>query len=250
MKNELTAKAVSFAPQRVHADDLGGDVHVADRHPLPAERAARQVPRDPGQRDDEGEAEEVGGPGRRRRAGDGHAEDRALGCGDLARGRVVVEPRHLVEEPDEEELRGERGDGEVEPLDPQRWQAEQDAHRRGDRPRQERDRHHVEPGEGRHQLVAGIGPHGHEAPRAERDLPAIPREDVQPQRGDGVDEERHQHGVGPIVGDDERDGEHRHGQDRVVGPPVEPDREGLVVRGVGRLEVAGLTIEQRRYCQL
>ncbi len=36
---------------------------------------------------------------------------------DLARGAVVVEPRHLGEEPDEKELRRKRRHGEVEALD-------------------------------------------------------------------------------------------------------------------------------------
>ncbi|MPL60737.1 hypothetical protein SDC9_06298 [bioreactor metagenome] len=233
--------------QRVHPDDLGGDVHVADRHPLAADGAAGEIAgdqRDEGQQD---QAEHVFRRGRGLRAGDEDAEHAAVGRGDLARGRIVVEPRHLVEEPDQEELRGKRRHGQVEALDPQRGQTEEHAHGGGDAARKQNvdeDRNIRESG---HQLVDRIGAHGHETAGAKADLPGIAHQDVQPDRRDRVDQEGHEDRIRPVVVDDERDHAKGHGQRDIESHAVEADREGLVVLPVARLEITCLAVEHQAF---
>jgi hypothetical protein len=153
--------------QRVHPDDLGGDVHVPDRHPLPPSDPRVRLRATQASTKTKHEAEQVLHPGFRVRPGHGLPEQEPLRRVDLARGRVVVEPRHLVEQPHEEELRRQRRHGQVEALDAQGRQAEHHAHHRRHDARQERDRHHVHPGKRRHQLVGRVGPHRHEPARAQ-----------------------------------------------------------------------------------
>ena len=105
--------------QRIHPDDLGGDVHVADRHPPAPHRPARQVPRQPGRAHHEDQAEQIGRPGLGARPGHRDPEHRAFRRADLARGGIVVEPRHPVEQPHQKELRRQRRHRQVKPLDPQ-----------------------------------------------------------------------------------------------------------------------------------
>jgi hypothetical protein len=122
-------------------------------------------------------------------------------------------------------------------------QAEQHADRGGDEARQDDHHGHVEPGHGRHQLVGGVGADRHEAPRAERHLPAIARQDVQPDGGEAVDQEGQKDRLLPVVVDQERHDEEGDGHQRPEGDAVELHREDLQILGVGGLEVAGLAVD-------
>ena len=176
--------------ERAHADDLGRDVAVADRHPRTAHPPAHEVLRDQREERHEGERDDVARRRGGRRAGDGDAEERARGRGDRARRGVVGEPGDLVEEPDQEELGGERGDGEVEALDAEARDAEHDADEGRDEPREQEHDRDVEPRERGAELERGVRADRHEAAGAERELPRIAGEEVQPERGQRVDEER------------------------------------------------------------
>src|SRR5437870_10163437 len=155
-------------PQRTHADDLGGDVAVADRHPGPANATAHQVLGDEGEHGDQAQRGEVPRRRGRVRAGDEDTEERPVRGGDGARRSIVGKPPDLVEEPEEEELRREGGDGEVEALDPEARDAEQQSDGCRDDAREQEDDDDVELRERRRQLERRVGADGHEAAGAER----------------------------------------------------------------------------------
>ena len=91
---------------RPDADDLGGDVHVADRHPLAADMAAHDVLGGERQHDGEGERRPGSSPVGERQV---EAEDLERRRVDRAGRRVVGQPLDAQERPVGEELRGERG---------------------------------------------------------------------------------------------------------------------------------------------
>src|SRR5690606_5094825 len=86
-------------------------------------------------------------------------------------------------------------------------------------------------------------PHRHEAAGAERDLTAVTGEDVEPDRGDRIDQEGHEDGIRPVVVDQERHDPEGHGDHGVIAQAVEPDGESLCIVDIARLEVAGLAVE-------
>ena len=99
----------------------------------------------------------------------------------------------------------------------------------------------------RHQLEAGIGPDAHEGARAERDLPAVAGEDVQPHRRKRVDQERKPDRVEIPLVDQERNDHECREQDREDRDPVLSDGEDGLVGGVARLELACLAVEHSRF---
>src|SRR5260221_137027 len=126
-----------------------------EKHDKPAED---QVLGGEGEDADEAQGEEILGDRAGFGAGDGgDAEDAARRRADHARGAVVKEPREFVEHPDEEELRRQRGDREIESLDAQAGEAEDDADRRRDEPGEEKDRYDIESGKAGGQLEGGEG---------------------------------------------------------------------------------------------
>ena len=140
----------------VDADDLGGDVLVADGDEGAADAAAYQVQgRQDGQRGEEQQEEielplrlELVTPQLRPRHLDG-------GLGAAGDGRRVID------DPLDDELARERGDGEIEALDAQAGDADDGADQRGHQPagRQRDPERQVEP----HRQVGGrIGPDRHE----------------------------------------------------------------------------------------
>ena len=185
----------------------------------------------------EGQRHDVPRSGRRLRARDDDPENGARRRGDGAGRGVVDEPRHLVEEPDEEKLGRQRRHRQVEALDPEAGHAEHKAHEGGDETREEEDDDDVEPGKAGGELEGRVRPDGHEPARAEGHLPRVPGEEVQPDRRQRVDEKRDQHRLQPVLvrGErrhQERRGDHDHDED-----PVLHDREYGLVAGVGALEL-------------
>ncbi len=57
-------------------------------------------------------------------------------------------------------------------------------------------------GKGRHQLVASIGAHSHEATRAQGHLAAVPNKDIKTNRCNRVDQKGHQDRIRPVIIDD------------------------------------------------
>ena len=100
---------------RADADHLGGDVHVAHRHPGPAHVAAHQVLRHQREDHHEAEAEEV----LLDRRVDGPAEDIQRRHRHRARRRIVGQPADPLEGPVGEELRRQGRHRQVEAPDAQ-----------------------------------------------------------------------------------------------------------------------------------
>ena len=63
-----------LGPQETDAHQLGGDIHVADHHPGPADPATDEIRGDPGQQRHDGEQREIARERRRVRAGDDDAK--------------------------------------------------------------------------------------------------------------------------------------------------------------------------------
>ena len=185
---------------------------------------------------------------RRGRQGPGHhhAEHRARRRGDRARRRVVDEPRDLVEEPDQEELGGQRGHGQVEALDAQAGDAEEQADAGRDQPGQHEHQQDVQAGEARRELERGVGAHRHEAAGAERQLPRVARQQIQAERRQRIDQERDEHRLQPVLaGQQRRQQEGRHQPERDEHPILD-DRKDRLIGGVGRLELPGLAVDHTR----
>ena len=158
--------------------------------------------------------------------------------------RVVVgEPADVVEQPEQEELRGERGDREVEPLDAQARQPEQDPDQGREQARDDEARDEGDLGQAQDQVVAGVGADRHEPAGAQRDLPGVAGEQVQPQRGQPEHEELGEDRPHQVLragerGDDDRE---RHEPDHE--PVVLANGEDRLVAGVGGLELACFAVE-------
>src|SRR2546425_3866493 len=96
-------------------------------------------------------------------------------------------------------------------LDPEARDAEYEADARRDEPREQEDDDNVQLGEGRRELERRVGPHRHESAGAERQLPGVPRQEVQANRRERVDQERDQDRLEPVlVGRERRDDERGH----------------------------------------
>ena len=245
-KNELEGKRQKFRLQRADADDFRRDIHIADRHPRTPDAAAHQTLGGERQEHDDGQDEQVFRPGISLGARDVDlAENGARRRADHARGAVIVEPRELVEHPDQEELRRKRGNREIEALDPETRKAEQHADERSNDAGQDEGEDDVEPREGCGELVSRKGADRHEASGAERHLPGIARQQVEAQRRQRVDEKRDHDRQQPVLGahcgyheiSRRERGEHQ--------PAVLADRKDRPVGRVARLELADLAIDHR-----
>ena len=171
------------------------------------------------------------------------AEERALGGGGDP-GRIVVgEPSHVVEQPQKEELRGERGDGEVEALDAQARQSEHDPDQGGDHARDEKAQDGRNFGQAQDQVVAGVRAHRHEPAGAERDLAGVAGEQVQSERGQPEHEELGEDRPHQVLRAGERGNDEREDHQRDHEPVVLANGEDRLVAGVGGLELACLAVE-------
>ena len=175
------------------------------------------------------------------------SEDRARRRADDARGAVIVEPREFVEDPDQEELRGEGRHGEVEALDPEAGETEQHADERGDETGGDKDDDDVEPGKRGRQLVGRKGADRHKAAGAERHLPGIAGQQIEPERRQRVDEERDHDRQEPVFRAYRRDHQIGDGERRECQPAVLADRKDRLVGGVAGLELADLAVDHRRF---
>ena len=137
------------------------------------------------------------------RRGEVVAEDDDLLRGDHARRVVVLEPAELVQRPDDEELRCQGRNGEIEAADAQAGQAENDADQRGANARQQDRDNEGNAVDAQDQIVAGECAGRHEAGRAERKLAGIAHQDVLAERDQREDQPRNQDGAQPVVVGDE-----------------------------------------------
>ena len=190
-----------LGPEHVHADDARGDVLVADGDEGAADAGAEEV-----------RGEERRGT-RQRDAEPIEAEVRVQPLPEQPRGRdddrfdPSGECGPMRDDPFDDLLGGERGDRQVEPLEPQRGEAEEYAHRRG-REAGGHDAHAPGQAQPQREERGGVRPDGHEGALAQRDLPGVADEDVQPQRADRGDRDLVRE-VEPVGRREEREDEER-----------------------------------------
>ena len=162
--------------------------------------------------------------------------------GDLDRGlRAARDRRHVVDGPFDDELAGQRGDGEIEALDAQARHADDRADQRRHQPaRRQRDpERQVEP---HREVGRRVGADRHEGAVADRDLPGVAHQDVEPQRADDGDEDQVQDRQVIFVDGERHDHDEQHRQHRHR-PAGDRQRVERHVGGVGRLEDSGLAME-------
>jgi hypothetical protein len=149
----------------------------------------------------------------------------------------------VVEDPGQKELRGERRHREVEPLDPQARQAERDPDQRGDQPGQDQADGQRQFRNAQHEVVRGVGAHGHEPAGAQRQLTGVAREEIE---AEGRQREHQELGQDRpedvLVAEDRNDhkGDEQQGREPVL---VLNDREDFLIGGIGRLELAGFAVD-------
>ena len=108
-----------------------------------------------------------------------------LRCVDVDRGlRPTPDPRHVVNRPLDDQLRGQGGNGQVEALDSERRDAKQGA----DQGSHAATGHNPEPE--RHTVAARhnsrrVPPHRHEGPLSKGDLARVPIENIESNSTDG-----------------------------------------------------------------
>ena len=134
----------------------------------------------------------------------------------------------------DDEVGGERGDGQVEALEPERGHAEDHSDQRRDEPRGGKDEQEGNAASG--ERGSGVRAHREEGGVAERNLPGEPGEDVETHRGDHGDADAVAD-VHPVAGGEER---HREQDGEEYGE--QHPRHGRVEDGhvgrVGGAEVA------------
>src|SRR2546425_763126 len=214
-----------------HADDRGRHVAVAHRDERAAHPGAEEILREEHRRDHEGEDQ---------------VEDPRVGVEREAehRRRRHVEPEHAVGHPlpvDDavggDEVRGERGDGEVEPLQAQRGHAEDEpehgGHRGGERDGQPEREPRLGLEDGR-----AVRADGQEGGVPDGDLSRETDQDVEPDGADDRDPDAVQD-VEPVRPRDER----HEGERREQSHQRDDGHAGLedaLVGRVGHAEVAAL----------
>ena len=149
----------------------------------------------------------------------------------------------MVEQPEQEELRGQRGDREIEALDAQARQPEQDPDQRGEQTRDKEARDERDLGKAQDQVVAGVGAHRHEPSGAERDLTGIAGEQVQPEGGQPEHEELGEDRPHQILGSGERGDDERESDKPDHEPVVLADGEDRLVARVRGLVLACFAVE-------
>src|SRR6266545_3540114 len=199
-----------FVAEDVDADDLRGDVVVADGD----ERAAGAAPHeihgtDDGEHHEEHQEEVHPALGRDLVAEESRARDLDRGLD------AAADPRHVIDGPLDDELAGERGDGEIEPLDPERGDAHHRPYGRG---------HQASEWEGEperkaqpdHEVGGGVGAHRHEGAVPDGDLAGIAGQDVEPEGAHHGDRDEVDDGEVVLVhakGEDDQE-QHRRHRDR------------------------------------
>src|SRR5690606_7670052 len=142
-----------------------------------------------------------------------------------------------------EELGGERGHRQVEPLDAQARDAEDQARQHRGEPADDHRHHQRRAGQPNDDVVGDVGAGRHEGGRAERDLAAVAHQQVEAERGERQDDEGDQQREVDVVGREQRNQHEGHHEQAEHGPPVLQDREDLLVRPVAGLELSVFAIE-------
>src|SRR5512140_1386737 len=171
-------------PEDVDPHDLRRDVVVPHRHEGASRPGPHQVGReqDHRRRDDQHDVE-VGAVGIEDKPADGRPRDHD----------AVTPAGHGLppqKDPFEDELGGQRRDGEVETLKTQRRDAEDHSRQGGDASRRGDADPERQPHLGGDER-GGVCPHAEERPLAEGDLPREPGEDIEPHRADHRDGDLH-----------------------------------------------------------
>ncbi len=175
-----------------------------------------------------------------------HAEDLDIGHLNGPAGIVIVKPRPFLEQPDQKELRGQRRNRQIEPLDPQAGQAEHHSHGGRKQTRGQHRHQKVHLGKDRDQLVTRIGPHPHERACPKAQLPGIARQDVQPRRRQRIDQHRDQKRLERELAGGKRQDCPGEDQDQPQKDRILPDRKQRLVAAIGRLELARGAIKHQR----
>ena len=171
-----------------------------------------------------------------------HLEVRHL---DRARSVVVVKPRPFLEQPNKKELRSQRCNRQIEPLDAQTWDTKDDANAGAEKARHQDRKDRVHLREDRHHLVASIGAHAHKCAGAKAQLTGKAGEDVKPHRGQRVDQDRDKQRLEGEFRCSQRKNHPTEQQDNAKQDGVLPNREKRLVRRVTRLELARRAIEHQ-----
>ena len=232
-------KRGQFCVHGSNADHGSRDVHVADRHPLAPDGAAHQVLGEQCEDHDNRQHKKVLGL----RALQGNAQETQRRDRDRARRRIIGEELDAQEGPVDEELRRQRRHREIEPADAQAGDSEHHADHGGKTPAEQNLDQQRQPGKAHAEIPRRIGAHRHEGTRAQRNLSAVPDQDVQADRGQRQDEERRQDRLEKIVARDQRHDHEGHQQQQPDENAILPDREDLLVRTVRCLELSVFTIK-------
>src|SRR5450631_4007069 len=228
------------------ADQLGGDVHVAHRHPGTPDAPADQVRGEPRHYRDDREHDEIARDRRGVRPGDRNVEQRPRRHFDGSRNVVIVEPRDADEAPRQEKLRRQRRHRQIEAFDAQAGHAENDAGRCSQKAGADDQYDDIDAGEKGRELVASERAYAHETAGAERQQARVAGEQIEPDRGERIDQHRNENGVDHEGGSHERHQNESHGQDQDDADLVLPDRKQRLIRLIARLVLAGFAIKHGR----
>src|SRR2546427_1211167 len=153
-------------------------------------------------------------------------------------------PRDVVDGPLDDELARERGDRQVEPLDPQRGDADDRADD-GGHDAAERQREPERRAETDREVRGRVGPDRHEGPVADGDLARVPDEDVEPERADDGDRDQVDDRQVVLVNAERQHEEKEDGERR-----DRPAGDGQGIQGhvglVRRLEHTALAVNRAR----
>ena len=218
-------------PEEVDPHDLRRDVVVPDRHERPARPGPHDVHGEQHHHDRDREDQVVEGAVRIEDV----PADRGARDDDPERSaRHRLPPQ---EDPFEDELGRQRRDGEVQPLEAQRGDAEDHSGRRGDQPRRRDADPEGEPHLGGH-VGRRVRPDAEEGPLPEGDLPRVPGQDVEPHGADDRDEDLEADPEVLPLHQERKD--HQEGETRRDADPDGRRLEDLDVLLVGGAEIAAV----------
>ena len=155
--------------------------------------------------------------------------------------RAAGDGRRVVDDPFDDELARQRGDGEIEPLDPQARDADDGADQRRHQAagRQRDPERQVEV----HGQIGGrVGADRHEGRVADRDLAGVADQDVQAERADDGDQGQVDDGEVVLVQRQRQHDREQH-DDRSHRPARDRQRIERHVGGVAGLEHSGLAMQ-------
>src|SRR5262249_5622986 len=140
--------------------------------------------------------------------------------------------------PLQKELRGKRGNGEIEALDAQRRQSKQKPDEQGHHAAEQENENEIGFRQSQREIVCRIGAHRHEPARTERELAAIAGKKVEAERRDGKNQDRDQHLGIEILAGKQRHAKKSEGDQQNDKPAVLKNRKDRLIRLIRRLELA------------